>query len=252
MGEMSDVSSWRFETFRDALAGLPTDGREEDTLRDDLRLFDDGKISLYYSPFDHVTKGARVVLMGITPGRFQHWKACSVARDALARGLANAEVLRLAKQSASFSGPMRKNLVAMLDGIRLNDALGLASTGSMFEEEGAQYLLSTSAVTFPVFVGEKNYTGSTPRLLGHSLLRAVVEKVFAGCVAMVPDALIVPLGRVATDAADHLVKRGSIDARRVLRGFPHPSGSNGHRVREYVANRDSLTRAVEAWFPTIT
>jgi hypothetical protein len=242
-----NLGAWRFEAFRGALARLPVDLAESDTLRGDLQLFDDGVVSLYYSPFDHVNEVARVVLMGITPGRFQHWKACSVARDAIAQGLPDAEVLRCAKQSASFSGPMRSHLVAMLDGIHLNDALGLATTATLFEAD-AGHLFSTSAVTFPVFVSGRNYTGSTPRLLGHPLLRRIVEEVFVEQVGRVPAALIVPLGRVATEVANHLVVGGKLDGRRILRGFPHPSGGNGHRVREYGENREALTRAAREWF----
>jgi hypothetical protein len=242
------TSAWQFERFRDAIAKLPAGLTEDEAVSADLRVFEDEKIALYYSPFDYVNERARVILMGITPGKHQHWKACSVARDALTQGLSDMEALRRAKQSGSFSGPMRKNLVTMLDGIGLNLALGLGSTSWLFEDAGAHALFSTSAVSFTVLVRGRNYTGSTPRLLGHPVLRRVVEEVFAHGVSRVPAALIIPLGKVATEVADHLVALDKIEGRRILRDFPHPSGGNGHRVREYNESRRALTRGVEEWF----
>jgi hypothetical protein len=243
-----DIGAWHFERFRNALETLPPALAEEDILRPELRLFADDALSLYYAPFDYVNEHARVILMGITPGRHQFWKACIVARDALVEGRASAEVLRRVKQTASFSGPMRKNLVTMLDGIGLHKALGVDSTSDLFEDKGAQLLFSTSAVSFPVFVRGRNYTGSSPRLLSNVLLRRIVEEVFAVRVSRLPEALLVPLGKVAGEVADHLAKRGKLNPARVLHGFPHPSGGNGHRVREYREHHSALTRAVATWF----
>lgn len=176
MDLVPDLKEWRFERFRETLARLPRDVTAEDILRPDLRISHDDVFELYYAPFDYVNEHARVVLMGITPGRYQLWKACSVARDALAEGLPDVEVLRRVKQAASFSGPMRANFVGMLDGIQLNKALGLETTNTLFDDAGAHLLFSTSAVSFPVFVRGRNYTGSTPRLLSHSLLRRAYER----------------------------------------------------------------------------
>jgi hypothetical protein len=111
------MSRWIFDAFREVLAALPPSICEASILRDDLRVFDDGRVVLYYSPFDYVNERARVILMGITPGRYQHWKACLVAREGIAARLPDVEVLGRVKDAASFSGPMRKHLVTMLDGI---------------------------------------------------------------------------------------------------------------------------------------
>jgi hypothetical protein len=248
MTDAPDVGRWCFETYRGVFANLPRDLAEEDTLRDDLCLFKDEKVSLFYSPFDQVNEQALVVLMGITPGRYQHWMACCAARDALAEGLADEEVLHRAKRVGSFSGPMRRNLVMMLDGIGLNQALGIATCALLFEEGGASLLFSTSAVSFPVFVRRKNYTGSTPRLLKHDLLRLVVDRVLVARLERVKRALVIPLGSVATEVAEHLVKEHRLNPERFLQGFPHPSGGNGYRVRRYNENRDRMALAVEAWF----
>jgi hypothetical protein len=101
MTDEADVSRWHFGTFRGVLANLPRDLAEEDTLRDDLRSFEDEKVSLYYWPFDHVNEHARGVLIGITRGRYQYWRACSAARDALAERLTDDDVLRHTKRVGS-------------------------------------------------------------------------------------------------------------------------------------------------------
>lgn len=242
-----DPTSWTFDAFREVLAALPPDLHEEDVFRDDLLLFDDGRVSLFYAPFDHINAAAKVVLVGITPGRYQFWRALTVARDGLQAGRPDADVVRRVKEAASFSGPMRKNLVTMLDGIGLAQALRIGTTATLFEAD-AHLLFSTSAVSFPVFVRGRNYTGSTPHLLKHPVLRQVAERVFAERVVRVPEALIIPLGKVASQVVEHLALQGKLDRRRCLFGFPHPSGGNGHRVREFNENRAVLTQAVREWF----
>jgi len=245
--QLPDLSRWVFAAFREVLAALPPSICEADVLRDDLRLFDDGRVAVYYAPFDYVNEHARVILMGVTPGRYQYWKACLVAREGISAQLPDVDVLRRVKDAASFSGPMRKHLVTMLDGIGISDALGIATAASLFDAD-AKLLFSTSAVSFPVFVRGRNYTGATPHLLGHPVLRNVAERVFAERVNRVRGALIIPLGKVASDVAEHLAAKGVLDRGRLLAGFPHPSGANGHRVREYDENREALACRVREWF----
>ena len=59
-----------------------------------------------------------------------------------------------------------------------------------------------------------------------------------------PNALIVPLGRAVEDA---LADLGFHRSSKILCGFPHPSGGNGHRVRQFKSEYQSLRRAVHAW-----
>jgi hypothetical protein len=60
-----------------------------------------------------------VMLVGITPGQRQATESLREARRCLRDGLTNEETLRSASSVGSFSGPMRGNLVSMLDGIGL-------------------------------------------------------------------------------------------------------------------------------------
>ena len=71
---------------------------------DAIRLYDDGRLSLYYAPFEHLSESALVVIVGITPGRHRMGKACRAAREALGRGEPDADVLRSAKRAGSFAG----------------------------------------------------------------------------------------------------------------------------------------------------
>jgi len=75
------------------------------------------------------------------------------------------------------------------------------------------------------------------------VLTAFARQVLAAALAGAPDALVVPLGK----AAGLGVRLAGADPARVLDGFPHPSGSNGHRVRQYGRERDRLAAAVRAW-----
>jgi hypothetical protein len=212
-----------------------------------LRVYADETLSIYYAPFDQVNENARVVLMGITPGRQQMWQACLAARGAIANGASDDEVLRIAKNAGSFAGPMRANLVRMLDEIGVAKHLGIDTAASLFSAH-AKLLFSTSAVSFPVFIRGQNYSGHTPRLLMHPILRRIIEQVWLRRVALVPKALVIPLGKAVSDVVEHFAEEGAIDVRRCLLGFPHPSGGNGHRVRLFSANREALRNQVDKWF----
>lgn len=63
-----------------------------------------------------------------------------------------------------------------------------------------------------------------------------------------PEALVVPLGVRVDDAIARLIEVDAIDASRCLIGFPHPSASNGHRMRQWANNRKSLKLRARTWF----
>lgn len=126
-----------------------------------------GSLSVCYAPFDFVASDARLVVVGITPGRTQAINALIAASAALKAGKDHAEAARLAKQTGSFSGPMRANLVSMLDHIGLAPALGIVTCANLFEA-ACERVHFTSALRYPVFVGDANYNG-TPGMLKNPL-----------------------------------------------------------------------------------
>ena len=59
-------------------------------------------------------------------------------------------------------------------------------------------------------------------------------------------ALVVPLGKAA-DGAIGSVSEALPNGINRLRGFPHPSSANGHRVRQFEVSRDYMRTQVDRW-----
>ncbi len=212
----------------------------------DLLLWRDEPLSVFYAPFDWVNTEAKIMLVGITPGQHQATEALREARRCLLAGNTSEQALSSADAVGAFSGPMRANLVAMLDGIGVSDALGIDSTIRLF---GTHHHLAAhaSAIDYPVFIKGKNYGGTGPSLTRHSVLASLVRASLGARVGMAPDALVVPMGKAVQGAVGMLTEEGLLDQRRCLLGFPHPSGANGWRARQYAERRAQLSRQVTAW-----
>ena len=102
-------------------------------------------------PFDSINIGAKLVIVGITPGEVQALNALNEAARCLQAGLSLVDTHRKVKSHASFSGPLRSNLIAMLDHIGLHKMLGIDSCGNMFDQHQEQELVHyTSALRYPV------------------------------------------------------------------------------------------------------
>lgn len=212
----------------------------------ELLLWQQEALRVFYAPWDWVNTSARVMLVGITPGLYQATEALAEARRSLANGLSPDDALRRADAVGSFSGPMRANLVTMLDGIGLAAALDVESTAQLFDD--MHHLAGhVSAIDYPVFVHGRNYGGTNPPLVGHPVLASLVRACLGARVAMAPHALVVPLGKAAEAAVDFLARQDLLDRRRCLLGVPHPSGANGHRARLYAERRADLARALLTW-----
>jgi hypothetical protein len=205
----------------------------------------DGDWATFYAPFDHVNQRARVVLVGITPGLQQAGNALRALQDELRRGTSDERALEIAKSFASFSGPMRQNLIDMLDVIGLPGILGIKSSSDLF---GARTDLVhyTSALRYPVTLKGKNYGGS-PSITSCPFTRAELDRWFADEVRALPEAIFVPLGPAVTDALEHLASAGAIDRNRILAGLPHPSGANAERIAYFVGRkpRESLSKKTD-------
>lgn len=66
-----------------------------------LRIAADGDLTVCYAPFEAINARARVVIVGITPGRTQMINALAEARRQLDRGIAPAEASRAAKRTGA-------------------------------------------------------------------------------------------------------------------------------------------------------
>lgn len=230
-----------------ALQRLPLGpiGRER-LLTEDFKLADEGRLSVYWIPFGRLNVQARVVICGLTPGYGQMLQAFAAAREALSAGLGLDETLAHVDRVGSFAGTMRNNMVGMLDDPGMAEALEIPSTAALFAEAD-HYVHTTSALRYPVFVDGQNYGGANPQVRQSALLQKYVTGTLGPELAAVPDALIVPLGKAAESCVQMLVSAEQLDMERCLFGFPHPSGGNGHRVRQFRENHERLRQELDHW-----
>jgi hypothetical protein len=199
-----------------------------------LTLATSANLTIVYAPFDYVEQNARLVVVGITPGRVQAENAISAAGRAINRGCTPAEAMREAKLAGSFSGPLRENLVAMLDHVGLHRAVRIGSCAELFRP-AFRDVHFTSALRYPVFVDAKNYSGN-PDMLRTPLLREAVDLWLAAEARSLSHAFWLPLGPKPQVALDYLADAGILAREKLLSGLPHPSGANAERI-SYVLER---------------
>jgi hypothetical protein len=200
-----------------------------------LNIEREGDLHVQYAPFDWVNSHARLVIVGLTPGETQANNALIAARDALARGMSMSKAAQLAKNTGSFSGAMRNNLIALLDAIGLQHYLGIASCSSLFAEH-ADWVHYTSVLRYPVFLKGKNYSG-TPKIKSSPLLCRQVEQWFASEVKQLNSAIWLPLGNDASEIMQGYIAQGRLSREQVLIGLPHPSGANAERIAVFCGRK---------------
>lgn len=195
------------------------------------------RLSVCYAAFEHINRAAKVVLVGLTPGEQQALRANEAVAEQLFAGASDQEALKTAKVFASFSGPMRANLLALLDSIGLPEKVGIQSTNQLFGEH-SDLCHFTSALRYPVFVDNKNYSGS-PSILKHPLLRKMVDDHLAKELKLIGGkAWYIPLGRESAQALGYLSAKGVIPEARILDGLPHPSGANAERIAYFLGRKE--------------
>jgi hypothetical protein len=232
---------------------LPRSGRllKEDLLTETFLLHREkisGKeMTIYYAPFDYVNAGAKVVLIGITPNWTQMETAYREVNRSLRAGLSVEEALKRAGDQATFTGMTRTNLVKMLDGIGLAEELEIRSCSLLFDR-ASQFVHTTSAIRHPVFINGGNYSGNWPDMTRHPVLRRYITEILAEELQSMPFALVIPLGKAVSSAVRLLVDNGSLGCERCLQNFPHPSGANASRVREYELRKDDYAATIRQWF----
>lgn len=193
------------------------------------------ELRLVYAPFEHVNHSAKLMIVGLTPGARQASDALLALKAALLAGTDRSQALAAAKAHASFSGPMRGNLVRMLDAIGVADWLGVETTAALWAESN-DLVQFTSAIRYPLAVDGANWSGQ-PDMLRNDAIRGWFERYSADEFVRLRGALIVPLGPAVTRAMLHLAASGAIEASRVLVGFPHPSGANAERVACFLGTK---------------
>ncbi len=134
--------------------------------RDELRLFGDERLEIYYAPFDYINTDAAIAIVGVTPGPTQLLESYQVIRDHYAGGASFESALTAVKARASFKG-MRKDLGRWLDELGVAERLGVPSSSVLFDDPYRHLLHTTSAIRYPTFVQKRNgtavnYAGRSP------------------------------------------------------------------------------------------
>lgn len=192
-------------------------------------------LTVSYAPFEHIQSTARIVIAGITPGIQQAANALVAARRHLLDGSEIDSALAAAKTFASFSGPMRTNLVAMLDHMGIHRLLGIDSTGSLWSEH-RELVHFTSVLRYPVLVDRKNYNGQ-PSMADTPILRRMINECLCEEAIALPNALWVPLGPKAMQGVKLAIDQGVLKRPLVLEGLPHPSGANAERIAYFLGRK---------------
>lgn len=230
------MNRYQFNQYSNTIRNLSSSELQGSApLNEQMRIASDGDVEVWYAPFEYINPAARVVIVGITPGRTQMMNALRECRAQIDRGASDEMALMAAKQTAAFSGAMRPNLIAMLDRVGIQKMLGLGTCAALFGER-SELVQTTSVLRNPVFVNGGNYNGN-PDMVRHPLLQQQLIAGFGQDAATLPDAVYIPLGDKVSQALFYLADKGHIEKERIMEGLPHPSGANAERIAYFLGNK---------------
>lgn len=227
---------------------LKTKYQRADLLTDDFKVYEQGKMKIFYAPHnEYINKKAKILIVGICPGWTQTEIALRTAKNGIEKSEDMDKILKDCKRLARFAGSMRTNLIQMLDEIKLNEKLKIKSCAELFEENN-DLLHTTSLIPYPVFIADKNYTGYAPMILETDRLMEYVREHFYHEIEVLGNVFIIPLGKAVEDVLKYMIHEKMIKEEQCLFGFPHPSGANGHRKKQFEENRNNLPEKVDNFF----
>ena len=235
--------------YKEIIKTLPIKNKytKEELLTKDFLIDKDNNIEIYYTPHnEHFNKEAKIFIVGITPGFQQMSTAISTARKELEYNDNIEDIQYKCKVAARFSGSLRKNIISMLDDLKLNEIMNVNSSSELFDEK--DYLLHTvSLIPYPVFVKKENYTGHTPKLIKSEFLMRYVYDNFINEFKRLENpenVLLIPLGKAVEEILLKLQEDKIIGENQILLGFPHPSGANVNRVKQFEENKKYMTEFI--------
>lgn len=222
---------------------------KQDLLTDQFLIETVGDLKMYYAPHnEYINKEAKIVIVGITPGWNQMKTAFEQAVKSIDLQHNMDQILKEAKIAASFAGTIRVNLVNMLDQCGIPEIINAESSASLFKEK-RHLLHTTSIIKYPVFHHGKNYTGHNPAINQTSLLSSYAYKKFPAELNQIKQpALVIPLGKVVEQTIRKLLENRKLPEHVYLFGFPHPSGANGHRKKQFQQAKDGIISVISEWF----
>ena len=239
----------KIKDYYNVIAALPLKKtyKKEELIVPDFCIEKEGNIGVYYNTHnEYMNPNGKVFIVGITPGFAQMNTSIVAARKCIAEGVPVEEIPYICKKEARFSGALRKNIIEMLDELKLQEALNIASTAELFGERD-ELLHTTSMLPFATFVKGKNYTGHTPDLMKNELLMSYVRDFFYPQVSLLKDAFIVPLGRCVENVVLELIKEGRLKESQCLLGFPHPSGANVNRKKQFEEEKQQMQQKLQSF-----
>ncbi|OLQ53647.1 hypothetical protein BHT94_19555 [Bacillus licheniformis] len=236
------------EEFAEKIHALPSSLTKQDLLTDPFRLHQENDLDIYYSPHnEYINRDASIVIAGITPGFSQMKTAYETAAESLRQGRSLEQMAADTKKAAGLSGSMRHNLITMLDSCGLLQAIDIQSAAQLFGDL-RHMLHTTSIIKYPVFVQQKNYTGYRPAITHSPILSTYAFGHFPAELNKVTGpALLIPLGKAAETVCGTLITQHSLRNFSCLHGFPHPSGANGHRLKQFSKNKEQLERQIHSF-----
>ncbi len=210
-----------------------------------LQIYVDDSVEIWYAPMGKPISKPKLWILGITPGWNQMRIAYEGAAKALAQGRSPAEAALVRKPQVAFAGSMRKNLISMMDEIGINEVFQVETSARLF---GTELIRTGSILKYPVFKKGRNYTGHSPSPTKHEALLRMLDIVLAEELISVGRCLILPLGKAVETALEYSASKGRLELSQVLLGFPHPSGANGHRKKQFTEKQGELSTLVENWY----
>lgn len=239
--------------FQDEIRKLPQKEKytKDELLIPELLIEKEGDLEIYYAPHnEYINPKAKLFIIGITPGFQQMSTAIATARKQLEVGVPVEEIQYACKEAGRFSGVIRKNIIAMLDEIQLNECLQLSSCSQLFQQE--DHLLHTvSLIPYSVFVKKQNYSGHTPKILKSDCLKKYIYENFVKEYQSLENpnqVLMIPLGRAVEEVLLQLEEEKIIGEHQILKNFPHPSGANVNRIPQLKENKEAMMNFLETFF----
>ena len=199
-----------------------------------------GLVEYYAAHTDYMDSEARIVFIGICPG-FEQMKLSFDLVKELENEKDEEKVLREAKVNARFGRSMRRNLITLADETILPQLLDIQSSAELFKPD-CHLMDNTSLLPYPVFHNGKNYTGHAPLIRKSPLLSEICKTQLEKIMDSYPEAIFIPLGKSvdSTVSETHIIPE-----ERIIHGFPHPSGANGHRFKQLAQNLSAINASLQ-------
>lgn len=222
---------------------------KKDLLNESFLITDSGGISIYYSSHNEmINRKAEILIVGICPGWRQMEMSIRFTKGLLDSNFSDDEISRQVKLETRLFGSTRSNLIDMLNSLELHKMLGINSSDKLFDGD-YKYLHTTSLIRYPVFINENNYNGNSPSLLKNQFLFNVASKSIKYEINSLSNVkLILPLGKAVEKFLCCIYKEDEDIYEKIIKGFPHPSGLNGHRIKFFKENFNELKSQFRARF----